>query len=90
MGIVEHTPKGISSPPRTSGCVTCAEPQLAARCAITSIPTLMVFRDGILVFSQPGALAAPQLEQLIDGARSLDMDHVRRQLAERSTTTAQA
>ena len=61
-----------------------AEQQLAADFRITSIPTLMVFRDGILVYSQPGALAAPQLEQLIRGARDLDMDDVRRQLAERT------
>ncbi|WP_194395825.1 thioredoxin [Microbacterium atlanticum] len=58
-----------------------AEQQLAAAMRITSIPTLMVFRDGILVFSQPGALAAPQLEQLVAGARALDMDDVRRQIA---------
>ncbi len=59
-----------------------AEQQLAAGFRITSIPTLMVFRDGIIVFSQPGALAAPQLEQVIAGTRELDMDDVRRQIAE--------
>lgn len=59
-----------------------AEQQLAAGFNITSIPTLMVFRDGIIVFSQPGALAAPQLEQLVQGALALDMDDVRRQIAE--------
>lgn len=59
-----------------------AEQQLAAAMRITSIPTLMVFRDGILVFSQPGALPAPQLEQLIAGARGLDMDDVRRRIAD--------
>lgn len=58
-----------------------AEQQLAAGFRITSIPTLMVFRDGIIVFSQPGALGAPQLEQVIEGARALDMDDVRRQIA---------
>lgn len=57
------------------------QPQLAGEFRITSIPMLMVFRDGILVFSQPGALQAPQLEQLIAGARALDMDDVRRQIA---------
>jgi thioredoxin 1 len=67
-----------------------AEQQLAAALRITSIPTLMVFRDGILVFSQPGALPAPQLEQLIAGARALDMDDVRRQIAERETSGADA
>ena len=61
-----------------------AEQQLAAGFRITSIPPLMVFRDGILVYSQPGALAAPQLEQLIQGARDLDMDEVRREIAKRA------
>lgn len=63
-----------------------AETHLSAQFGITSIPTLMVFRDGILVYSQPGALRAPQLNQLIQGARDLDMDDVRRQLAEKSTS----
>ena len=57
-----------------------AERELAARASITSIPTLMAFRDGILVFAQPGALPAPALEQLITAVRGLDMDDVRRQL----------
>ncbi|MCW2288180.1 thioredoxin [Leucobacter luti] len=57
-----------------------AEQQLAAQFQITSIPTLMVFRDGILVFSQAGALGAPQLEQLIQGARDLDMTEVLKQV----------
>ena len=56
--------------------------ELAAAAQITSIPTLMAFRDGILVFAQPGALPAPALEQLITAVRGLDMDDVRRQLAE--------
>ncbi|HMD12304.1 MAG TPA: thioredoxin [Marmoricola sp.] len=56
------------------------ERELAARASITSIPTLMAFRDGILVFAQPGALPAPALEQLITAVRGLDMDDVRRQL----------
>jgi thioredoxin 1 len=57
------------------------ERELAARASITSIPTLMAFRDGILVYARPGALPAPILEQLIDGVRALDMDDVRRQVA---------
>ena len=57
------------------------ERELAARAAITSIPTLMAFRDGILVYARPGALPAPVLEQLIEGVRALDMDDVRRQVA---------
>ncbi|MGO1316792.1 MAG: thiol reductase thioredoxin, partial [Cellulomonadaceae bacterium] len=49
---------------------------------ITSIPTLMAFREGILVFSQPGALPGPQLEKVVDAVKGLDMDDVRRQIAE--------
>lgn len=59
--------------------------QLAAAFRITSIPTLMAFRDGILVFSQPGALNQTQLDSLIAGVRALDMDDVRRQVAEQRT-----
>ena len=55
-----------------------AEPQLSANAQITSIPTLMVFRDGHLVYSRPGALPAQALEQLIEGAQALDMDAVRK------------
>ncbi|MDT4917703.1 MAG: thioredoxin 1 [Pseudonocardiales bacterium] len=57
-----------------------AEPQLSAAARIMSIPTLMAFRDGVLVFSQPGALREKALEQVIDAVRDLDMDDVRRQL----------
>jgi thioredoxin 1 len=56
--------------------------QLAARYGITSIPTLVAYRDGIPVFGQPGALPAPALEQLIDQVRSLDMDQVKEQYAQ--------
>ena len=55
--------------------------ELSAAARIASIPTLMAFRDGILVFSQPGALPAPALEQLIQAVRDLDMDEVRGKLA---------
>jgi thioredoxin len=54
-----------------------SEQSLAAAFQIRSIPTLMIFREGILVFSQAGALAASQLDQLIDAVRALDMDAVR-------------
>ena len=57
------------------------QPELSAAARIGSIPTLMAFRDGILVFSQPGALPAPALEQLIQAVRDLDMDEVRGKLA---------
>ena len=53
-----------------------AEQALAAAAQITSIPTLMAFKEGNLVFSQPGALPAPLLEQLISGVRALDLDAV--------------
>ena len=59
-----------------------AEPELAGHAAITSIPTLMVFRDGHLVFSQPGALPPKALDQLVEAAKALDMDAVRRSAAE--------
>ena len=58
-----------------------AEQALAAAANITSIPTLMAFRDGILVFAQPGALPASALEQVIAGVRALDMEDVRAQVA---------
>jgi thioredoxin 1 len=61
---------------------TDAEQQLAAQAQITSIPTLMAFREGICVFSQPGALPPQGLEQLITAVRELDMDDVRRQVAQ--------
>jgi thioredoxin 1 len=54
---------------------------LAAAAQITSIPTLMAFRDGVLVYSQPGALPAASLEQLIQAVRDLDMDKVRSDIA---------
>jgi len=55
---------------------------LSAAVGITSIPTLMAFRDGILVFQQAGALPAPALEQVIEAVRGLDMDDVRQKVAE--------
>ncbi|MGV9769888.1 thioredoxin [Microbacterium sp. NPDC003461] len=57
--------------------------ELAAAFQITSIPTLMAFRDGIGVFAQPGALPEQSLNQLITAVRGLDMDDVRRQVAEK-------
>lgn len=58
-----------------------AEQALAAELQITSIPTLMAFRDGILVFNQAGALPAPALEQVVDAVKGLDMEDVRAQIA---------
>lgn len=58
------------------------EQELATSAQITSIPTLMAFRDGVLVFSKPGALPESSLEQVIQSVRDLDMEDVRRQVAE--------
>ena len=63
-----------------------AEQALAGAARITSIPTLMAFRDGILVFSQPGALPAVALEEVIRSVASLDMDAVREQVDRRSAS----
>jgi thioredoxin 1 len=54
---------------------------LAAAAQITSIPTLMAFRDGVLVFSQAGALPAASLEKLIQAVRDLDMNQVRSEIS---------
>lgn len=54
-----------------------AEQALASAAGITSIPTLMAFREGILVFAQPGALPAPMLNNVIGAVRDLDMNTVR-------------
>ncbi|KRC64025.1 thioredoxin [Aeromicrobium sp. Root236] len=64
--------------------------ELAAAAQITSIPTLMAFRDGILVFSQPGALPAAGLEQVITAVKDLDMDDVRRQIAAQEAEAPEA
>ena len=59
-----------------------AQQELAAGFGIRSIPTLMAFRENILVFSQPGALNGGQLEQVIDAVKGLDMEDVRAKVAE--------
>jgi thioredoxin 1 len=72
-----------ANPDITFGSINTEEQQeLASAAGIQSIPTLMAFREGILVFAQPGALPAPALDQVISGVRGLDMDDVRRQIAE--------
>lgn len=58
-----------------------AERGISAAAQITSIPTLMAFREGVLVFSQPGALPASSLEQVIEGVKALDMTAVHAQVA---------
>ena len=67
---------------------TDAEQGLATDLEITSIPTLMAFRDGILVYRQPGALRAADLDRLIDEVQALDMDAIRAQLAARQNADA--
>ena len=60
-----------------------AEQMLAAQLGIQSIPTLMAFRDGILLYREAGALPKAALEDLVGQVKALDMDDVRRQIAER-------
>lgn len=64
-----------------------AEQELAARFGIMSIPTLMAFRENVLLFAQPGALPAAALEDLIGKIKALDMDDVRR-VVEKERSTA--
>ncbi len=59
-----------------------AEQELAGAAQISAIPTLMIFRDGILLFNQAGALPAPQLNKLLDAVEAADMDDIRRQMAQ--------
>ena len=59
-----------------------AERALAGRLGISAIPTLMIYRDGVLLFEDAGALPGPALEDLIGQARALDMAEVRRQMSE--------
>ncbi len=65
-----------------------AQQELASAFGISSVPTLMVIRDGVILYAQPGALPAAALEQLIARARELDMNEVRARIAERSEPAA--
>ncbi len=65
-----------------------AQQALAARFGIMSIPTLMAFREQVLLYAQPGALPAASLEELITKIGELDMDEVRRQLADHQAAAA--
>jgi thioredoxin 1 len=64
-----------------------AEQQLGGSLGIQSIPTIMAFRDGVLLFSQPGALPAASLEQLITSIREVDMVEVHKQIAEQESSS---
>ena len=67
---------------------TDANQALSGAAGISSIPTLMAFREGILVFNQPGALQGRQLQQVVDAVKGLDMDDVRKQIAEQEAKEA--
>ena len=66
-----------------------AEQQLAGSLGIMSIPTVMIFRDGIQLFAQPGALPKGALEDLLGQVRNLDMDDIRAQLAEENDSPSE-
>jgi len=67
-----------------------AQPGLAGSFGITSIPTLMVFREQVLIYAQPGALPEQGLEQIVRAVRDLDMDEVRAKIAEHEAEHADA
>ncbi|MFD6909491.1 thioredoxin [Streptomyces sp. NPDC060077] len=67
-----------------------AQPELASAFGIQSIPTLMIVRDQVAVFAQPGALPEAALTDVIGQARKLDMDDVRKQIAEQQAQQGQA
>jgi thioredoxin 1 len=69
---------------------TDAEQQIAAAFQIQSIPTLMIFRDRVMVFAQPGALPKGALQSLVGQVRALDMDEVRKEIAAHEAEPAQA
>ncbi len=64
-----------------------AEQGIAGALQIRSIPTIMAFKEGVLVFAQPGALPAPALEELITKVKNLDMDEVRATIAAEADST---
>ena len=66
-----------------------AEQSLAGAAGITSIPTLMAFRDGILLFRQPGALPAPSLEELIGAIKAADMEEIKKEVAAQEAQLAE-
>src|SRR5215470_14538686 len=67
-----------------------AQPELAQAFGITSIPTLMVIRDKVIVYAQPGAIPEGSLEQLISQARELDMEEVKAEINAKQTEEASA
>ena len=67
-----------------------AQQQLSGMAGISSIPTLMIFRDGILLFNQAGALPGPALTELIGKVKGLDMDEVRAEIANQAEATPES
>ena len=67
-----------------------AQPELAGSFSISSTPTLMIVRDKVVLFMQPGALPEPALEELITKAQEIDMDEVHRQIAESAAASGQS
>jgi len=73
-----------------AACNTQDEQEVATMFRIMSIPTIVVFREQIPIFSQPGALPAPALEELLQKVKDLDMDEVRQHVEEQKTANAEA
>jgi thioredoxin len=69
---------------------TDAEQELAATFEIRSIPTLMIFRDQVLVFARPGMMPGPALDDLVEKVKALDMAEVHRKVAEQEAESAKA
>ena len=67
-----------------------AQPELGAAFNVMSIPTLMIFREQVLIFSQPGALPAPALTDLIEKVRALDMEAVHAEIAKQQAEATTA
>jgi len=67
-----------------------AHQRIAAAAGVTAIPTLMAFREGVLVFNQAGALPGPALKQVVEAVKGLDMDEVRAQIAAADNGSPQA
>ena len=66
------------------------QPEIAAHFQIRSIPTLMIFRDSVILFAQPGALPQGALEEVIEKAKAVDMDEVRREMAAQEAAEKQS
>ena len=72
----------------SAAAAMCGWPALASAANITSIPTLMAFKEGVLVFAQPGALPQSALQNVIDQVKALDMAPIKEQLAAQGSGSA--